>query len=260
MDGCGRRGCGEREKKWNRKAFHEVSSEWMGAVGADGKLQLDEGLVGLDALGVAAAAVLAADLGELARPEGQRNRFAPVARVVVSGAVGELVAQTAEPAARDLIVPRDVEARPLLNRPFLLAPRAEVLAPQDERSIRPAAQRLPPIDEVRVAELRRRVGRHPVEAAAVAHADLQIVVVSEVPVETVLGVEGELAPRRRVEKPVHVATKDLRRELREGVAGKLDQLCDRNAGVAPTILAPEEIDHGKWLVRPWEDMEVHRVD
>src|SRR6266851_4301664 len=43
----------------------------MGAVGADGELQLEKELVGLDALAIGGVAVLAADLTELARPVGE---------------------------------------------------------------------------------------------------------------------------------------------------------------------------------------------
>src|SRR5262249_13264899 len=45
-------------------------SERVGAVGADGELELEQELVGLDPFGVGRVPVLAADLAELARPVG----------------------------------------------------------------------------------------------------------------------------------------------------------------------------------------------
>src|SRR5262245_14400727 len=56
-----------------------TSSERVRAVRADREQELEQDLVGVDALGVGRAAELAADLAELARPVGQERRSALVA-------------------------------------------------------------------------------------------------------------------------------------------------------------------------------------
>src|SRR5688500_5527784 len=61
-----------------KSSLRMSGSERVGAVGADGEQELEEQLVGLDALAVAGVAVLAADLAELARPPGQQQRGALV--------------------------------------------------------------------------------------------------------------------------------------------------------------------------------------
>src|SRR5438445_1761953 len=54
------------------------TSEWMGAVGADRELELKKQLVGRLSVGVLAASKLTPELGELAWPEGEKDRLASV--------------------------------------------------------------------------------------------------------------------------------------------------------------------------------------
>src|SRR5690348_14584590 len=66
--------------------------ENMRAVRADGKEELEQQLVALYAFRVRGAAVLRADLAELAGPEGEQQRAALVPQRRVDGAIGEVVA------------------------------------------------------------------------------------------------------------------------------------------------------------------------
>jgi len=60
----------------------------MGAVGADRKLELKKQLVGRLSVGVLAASKLAPELGELARPEGEKKGLAAVCLRGVGGVPG----------------------------------------------------------------------------------------------------------------------------------------------------------------------------
>src|SRR5262245_42798349 len=85
-------------------------SEGMGAVGADGELELEEELVGLDALAVARVAVLAADLAELARPVREESGDTFVDQGRILGALRMVEAQPREPALSELVLQRPVDA------------------------------------------------------------------------------------------------------------------------------------------------------
>src|ERR1051325_1541448 len=76
----------------------------------DRELQLEQQFVGDLIAGIGRAAVLPAHLAELARPERQRRRAALVAQRQIRRAVRSVVAPTDEPAARELVVARHVEA------------------------------------------------------------------------------------------------------------------------------------------------------
>src|SRR5450756_1839433 len=118
--------------------FILVSSERMGAVGANRKLQLKKRFVGGHAARIAAAPDLPAHLGELARPEGQGQRLAAVAQPLVVRAVGELVARAGKQPTGELVIAARVEAPGCLCAAGLLPPAAEELAAQDEGAVRPS--------------------------------------------------------------------------------------------------------------------------
>src|SRR4051794_36940706 len=82
--------------------FMATLSERVGAVRPDREQELEQELVGIDALGVARMPVLAAHLAELARPVCQQERPALVTQGGILGAVGPVVAAAGEPAAREL--------------------------------------------------------------------------------------------------------------------------------------------------------------
>src|SRR5258708_15629844 len=108
----------------------------MGAVGADGDLQLEKELVGLDALAIGGVAVLAADLTELARPVGEDGGSALVHERRIVGPLGVVEAHAREPAARKLVLERSVET----EGPRLRA-GGEVAAAPDELGAREQAAR-----------------------------------------------------------------------------------------------------------------------
>src|SRR2546425_7677588 len=68
--------------------FIGSSSERVGAMGADRELNLKKKLVGGLSIGVLAAPELAAELGELARPERQKKSLAPVPLRGIIGMLG----------------------------------------------------------------------------------------------------------------------------------------------------------------------------
>jgi hypothetical protein len=79
-------------------------------VGADREQELDEDLVGANAFGVVEAAELRPHLAELAGPEGQQQRAGAIARGRLVRALGAVVAGASEPAPRELVFHRGVEA------------------------------------------------------------------------------------------------------------------------------------------------------
>src|SRR5437867_321475 len=103
------------KKRLARDLFMGLTSERMGAMRADRKLNLKQSLVGRDAPGVAAPAQFTANLRELARPERDGHGLAVVALGLVVGVIrgfdagsdeptlGELVLAGKKPAARRLL-------------------------------------------------------------------------------------------------------------------------------------------------------------
>jgi len=84
--------------------FIDMTSEGMGAVSADRKLELKKRFVRGDASGIPAAPQLPADLGKLARPEGQDHRLAGVAFGGVVGMIRRLDPPSGEPALGELVL------------------------------------------------------------------------------------------------------------------------------------------------------------
>src|SRR6266849_7304052 len=82
--------------------FIRNTSEWMGAVGADRELELKKQLVGRLSVGVLAASKFTPELGELAWPEGEKDRLASVCLRGVDGVPGRLDPCPCEPALREL--------------------------------------------------------------------------------------------------------------------------------------------------------------
>src|SRR6476619_2481268 len=119
----------------------------MCAVGADGELQLQQQLVGVDGIAVeqlvAPVAQLAAELRELAGPESEHGGLAAVGEVVEVGVVGDLVAAAGEPALGELPLAGDEPAERRGIRARLLAAAADRLGPRGERAVGGGLQRLP---------------------------------------------------------------------------------------------------------------------
>src|SRR5258706_12936636 len=147
----------------------DLTSERMGAVGADRKLELEERFVRGDAAGIPAAPQLPADLGKLARPERQDHRLPGVALGSVVGVVGRLDPRAGEPALGELVLAgEEPPAGGLLSSEllWLVGAAAKELPPPAGRPGVPRAQRLPAPGEVGRPEprpappalRRRRVG------------------------------------------------------------------------------------------------------
>src|SRR5260370_13890539 len=111
----------------------------MGAVGADGELELHEQLGGFLLLEpIVPPAQLGAELRELARPEGQDQRPAGVGVPGVGGAVGGFEAAADEPAPGELIVGGGEPAQGALIAaagPRLLAFAGRPLAPHAHSTV-----------------------------------------------------------------------------------------------------------------------------
>src|SRR5712692_3457285 len=133
--------------------------------------------------------------------------------------VGELVSRAAEPAPRQLVVPADEEPARRLLPIRLLAPASKEFAPQDEGTVRSTRERFPAVDEVNVLERRLRRVRRPVRPAAPGRAELDVVVVAEVPVGAVLAEVRQIASRGRVKEARGLAAKGLECQLGKSVAG-----------------------------------------
>src|SRR5262245_58193843 len=110
--------------------FMESLSEWMSAVGADGELDLQEELVGHLAVGEVAAPELAAQLGELAGPEGEQRRRAAVVHRLVVRVLGVLVARPREPPLGELVLPGEEPPGGELVARWILEVAADELSAQ----------------------------------------------------------------------------------------------------------------------------------
>src|SRR6266481_1574300 len=121
----------------------------MGAVGADGELELEEELVGLDALSVIRMPVLAAHLAELAGPVGEDERGALVGERGIVGALRTVEAQRREPALRELVLQGGVSPEGMgLGRVLQVAAAPDQLGAPEEPVIDRAPQGAPAQREV----------------------------------------------------------------------------------------------------------------
>src|ERR1051326_7740758 len=185
------------------------------AVRADGELKLEQELVGRLHVAVARAAELPADLAELRGPEGERGGNAAVAcarrdlreaRRLVRG----VEAQAGEPALRELVVDRRVEAAQapvevvaLVEHPFEAA---------DDAPIRPLLQRLPAIRHVDAAERIVPVGDR---AARPARPEFDVRVLGDVLEGLEMRVERDVAGLAWLEDAFQLAAVSLTRRLDE---------------------------------------------
>src|SRR5689334_22506447 len=124
----------------------------MRAVRTDGELELEEQLVRGLRLRIPGAAILPADLTELARPVRQQQRLAGVAPRRIR-AVRPVVAGAGKPAARELVLAGHVEAVAALFAERLLAAAPDDLRAPDERVIDRPLQRPPPHGGIEPGEL-----------------------------------------------------------------------------------------------------------
>ncbi len=155
-------------------------------------------------------------------------------REAFDGAVRELVARARVPPPAQLIVAADEEPLRVLAAVGLLALAPEVFAAEDERAVGPALERLPAVDEMDVLEARRVGRRGPVVPVGVGDAELDVVIVAEVPERAVLAVVRDVALARSGEEGLGASVDDLEVELGERVAGQLDDLRKRNPFARPT--------------------------
>src|SRR5579864_8383702 len=188
-----------------------VASERMGAVGADRELELEERLVGGDASGIAAAAELAPELGELARPERQEDRLAAVVLRLIVRVRGPLGAGAREPALGELVLARHEPASGRLPAVRLVAAAPEELAADRRGAVEAALERLPPerrIDGFESRVARDLVRRLLVRAVPVGEAELEVARIRYVAVRAVVRVVGEIAAMRRGKEALRVAPED----------------------------------------------------
>src|SRR5437868_15193425 len=90
---------------------------------ADGKVELEQQLVGCGAFVVVRASVLPANLAELARPVGQEKRAAAIGLRRVERPARLIVSGTQIPPPRELVL-----AEPVVAESLLLERRRQVLA------------------------------------------------------------------------------------------------------------------------------------
>src|SRR4051812_2230728 len=116
----------------------------MGAVRADGKLELEQQLVGRRPVRVIDVTVLAAHLAELARPVRQQRGCSAVEQIGIVRALRTVEPASREPAARELVIARDVVTHAALPTVELLAVAPDHFAPTNELVIDRARQWTPP--------------------------------------------------------------------------------------------------------------------
>ena len=126
----------------------------MRPVRPNGKLKLEQQLVGRRGQRVVGPAVLRPHLTELARPVRQDDRTAGVGERRVGGAIGPVDPDAGEPAASELVVAGDVEAARSLEAVKLIPTDPDPLGSADERVVERSLQRLPPDLRVEAVQLR----------------------------------------------------------------------------------------------------------
>src|SRR2546426_1937069 len=241
------------------RVFMAFSSERMGAMGADRELKLQENLVGDDSLRVGPAAQLTAKLRELARPEGQKKRLAPIPEGRIVGAVGGLRPGANEPAFRELIVSGKVPTCGMAGGDHLCA-ASHALAAESRGAIGGGAQRLPPVDRVHPLESCLGIRGSAVRPQGVREAQIQVGGFGQILENSVVCIVGQIAARRSREEARRLTPERLERHLGEDVAGKRDHFGRGDARADPALLSPEEVDDGQGLVGPGEHVQVERVD
>src|SRR6185295_16109267 len=126
----------------------------MRPVRADRELELEQQLVGRLSERIVRAAILRADLAELARPVGHDERAAGIGERRVGRAIGPIVARAGEPAATDLVVSRNIVAGRMLQPARLIAAAPYPLGPPDEGVVDRTLERFPAERHVQAVELR----------------------------------------------------------------------------------------------------------
>src|SRR5262245_7795276 len=104
----------------------------MRAVRADRELELEQELVRFRSLGVIGSPKLSTDLTELARPIREHERLPRVVKVGDRQQIGSIEAHASKPAARELIVARQVPPTRVLETVRLIASADDVLAATKE--------------------------------------------------------------------------------------------------------------------------------
>src|SRR5436190_10534150 len=104
-----------------RRVILMIPLKWVRSVRADAELQLEQQLIRRADPLILSVSILGADLAELARPVGHQNGLLPVLCSRTEDPVGLVDAHSGEPAARELIVARCIEAKSFSQALRLLA-------------------------------------------------------------------------------------------------------------------------------------------
>src|SRR5438093_8516704 len=233
--------------------------ERVGAVGADGKLHLEEQLVGLDVFGVLRVAVLPADLAELAGPVREEGRDALVLERGVVGPVRAVQPHAREPALGELVLPRDVGAEGLGRARLQLLPAPHRLRAEAQARVDAPAQRPPAEGEIRSPQPCLERGPRVVVALRERSAEIEVGGLGEVAVAAHAPDVGEIAPRWRAEQLRRFAPVHLGRGLEEeDLVG--EEPAHGDPGVGDALFAADEVLGHERPVRPRHHVVVHLVD
>src|ERR1051325_260023 len=197
-------------------AAERLAAALNSAVRADGELQLQEKLVGGLDVAVPRAPELPADLAELRRPEGEGGGEAAVARArrdLGEGRrlVGGVDAHAGEPALRQLVVERGVEAAQ--GAVEVVALVGDPFEAGDEAAVRALLQRLPAVGDVEAAEPAVAIGDR---AARPARAHFNVRILRDVLEGLEVRVPGDVARVLPLEHALDVAGVDLAGRFDEG--------------------------------------------
>ena len=119
----------------------------------DCELELKQKLVGSRTVCVVDAAVLTANLTELAWKVGKDQRLSPVDKLFIVWTAASVISSPHVPAARELIVRGDKIASRILRSVWLTPAAPDKLRPRDEGVIHGSLQRLPPYCCIRTVKL-----------------------------------------------------------------------------------------------------------
>src|SRR5438034_952982 len=151
-----------------------IHLENVRAVRADREQELEQHLVRRVPFRVGGAAVLRANLAELARPVREQERSGLVLERGVGRALRRVVAHAGEPTLRELILAAGIHAERVAVASLLPAAAPHQLGAPDETAVDRAPQRPIPERRIDAVDARREVGAYVVVAVRDRRAEVEV--------------------------------------------------------------------------------------
>src|SRR5579864_7061327 len=247
-------------------------------MGAYGELELEQKFVGGQTRAVLSAAKLSANLAEFARPISEHKRAAGVLmqreivrirsaeNIAVHGEpvadpLGTIEAAAHEPAARELVVTRDIEAersRKSVSGNAQAAP--DDLAAAYEGMVDGTAQGLPADGGIHAIELIDCIRAEYRMAARVGTSNIEVGGFADIPIGAQMSDARHVVAVVSLEQIEGIAAEDLRRAFQEDLAGALKNPAHCQSSVVDAILATDQVLRYQRPVGPGQYVIVQGID